>query len=75
LNVLIPFLADTLSAKRMPLEIQASINALRKLRNKIAHSGVKNIDVSKTQGESSLCAVVFGLEYLRYIGKRFQAGA
>jgi hypothetical protein len=70
LNVLLPLLCKEAKLPTLPEKIQTQLNILRKLRNEIAHEGLANAEVTQRSAGESLCASVFGLEYLRYIRPR-----
>jgi hypothetical protein len=67
LNVLLPILCKEARLPLLPEVIRGRLNELRKLRNNMVHEGVENADVSQEVAGESLCASVFGLEYLRFI--------
>jgi hypothetical protein len=70
LNVLLPILCKEASLPLLPEVIRGRLNELRRLRNDMVHEGVENADVSQEVAGESLCASVFGLEYLRFIRSR-----
>jgi len=70
LNVLLPVLCREARLPLLPETIRSRINELRRLRNRMVHEGVEHTDVSQKLAGESLCASVFGLEYLRYIRPR-----
>jgi hypothetical protein len=67
LNVLLPILCKEAKLPLLPETIRTRLNELRRLRNQMVHEGVENMAVSQEIAGESLCASVFGLEYLRYI--------
>jgi hypothetical protein len=67
LNVLLPRLCKKAKLKQLQSKIQKKIDGLRRLRNLIAHRGVANADISQETAGESLCAAIFGREYLRYL--------
>jgi hypothetical protein len=69
-NVMLPVLCDAEQVPRLPEEISAHINSLRKLRNEIVHVGVSKATVDEKTAGEMLCAAVFGLEYLQYVRPR-----
>jgi hypothetical protein len=70
LNVLLPILCKEARLPLLPEEIRLRLNKLRGLRNHMVHEGVENTAVSQEVAGESLCASVFGLEYLRFIRPR-----
>lgn len=70
LNVLLPILCKEAKLPLLPEAIRGRLNQLRRLRNDMVHEGVENTAVSQEIAGESLCASVFGLEYLRYIRPR-----
>jgi hypothetical protein len=70
LNVLLPILCKEANLPPLPEGIRIRLNQLRRLRNDMVHEGVENTAVSQELAGESLCASVFGLEYLRYIRPR-----
>jgi len=70
LNVLLPILCKEARLPLLPEVIRGRLNELRRLRNDMVHEGVENADVSQEVAGESLCASVFGLEYLRFIRPR-----
>jgi len=70
LNVWLPLLCKEAKLPTLPKKIQTQLNILRELRNEIAHEGLANAKVTPQSAGESLCASVFGLEYLRYIRPR-----
>lgn len=70
LNVLLPILCKEARLPLLPDVIRGYLNKLRGLRNDMVHEGVENTAVSQEDAGESLCASVFGLEYLRFIRPR-----
>lgn len=68
LNILLPLLAKIHGFPMLPDSIRGNLNALRGLRNELAHNGrLEKIDKS-TIGEM-LCSATFGLTYLNLFQK------
>ena len=70
LNVLLPILGKEARLPLLPESIRGGLNRLRGLRNKMVHEGVEHAAISQKVAGESLCAAVFGLEYLRYLRPR-----
>jgi hypothetical protein len=67
LNVLLPILCKEAKLPLLPESIRGRLNELRGFRNDMVHAGVEHADVPQEVAGESLCASVFGLEYLRFI--------
>jgi len=70
LNVLLPTLCGLVGAPLLPDAIRGEINRLRELRNNLVHHGVNKTAVDEERAAVSLCAAIFGLEYLHYVRPR-----
>lgn len=71
LNVLLPFLTGLSNSVYKPLnnEIIANLNYLRKLRNKMVHTGKLETPLSMEDGKPLLMSSLFMLIYLDYVSK------
>ena len=66
-NVLLPIFATFLELRPMPDKIRETLNRLRKLRNSLAHSGEKEIDITKHGAAELLCGALLGSSYCLYV--------
>jgi hypothetical protein len=73
INVMLPFVCGQAGIPKLPDNVRASLNKLRKLRNSIVHSGIGTKGVTVEQASEALCAAVFGFEYVRYVKPRLLA--
>jgi len=67
LNGLLPFLTSTQGYNRLPEHVRGLLNRLRRLRNQVAHKGVLEDSLEKTEAAELLCAALFGVHYTRWI--------
>lgn len=70
LNILLPLICATKGLPQLPPEIRGTLNKVRKLRNRIVHSGMRAESVDPSIVGEALCAAVFGFEYLRMVSGR-----
>jgi hypothetical protein len=72
LNILLPLLAKIHDFPQLPDFIRGNLNALRGLRNEIAHVGkLKNAD--KATVATMLCSATFGLAYLNLLEQKLRS--
>jgi hypothetical protein len=67
LNVLVPILAELKGLPRLPDHVVGDLNRLRSRRNKLAHEGITETPISRTEASELLCAALFGFHYTRYL--------
>jgi hypothetical protein len=67
LNVLLPALLSFTDAPLLPDHIRGLLNQLRKLRNKMAHSGGLGEPIGKDDAAEYICAALFGFRYFNLI--------
>lgn len=70
LNVLLPVLCGLVGTPALPDAIRGEINRARDLRNDLVHDGVAKTAVDESTAAVSLCASIFGLEYINYVRPR-----
>jgi hypothetical protein len=71
LNILLPVMVRSISGPPLPDHIRGALNRLRSLRNQLAHSGVPNTPIDKSEAAECLCAAFFGVEYVRTISQLY----
>ncbi|GMV12827.1 MAG: hypothetical protein AMXMBFR56_10510 [Polyangiaceae bacterium] len=68
LKVLLPMIADLFSAPQLPKHIRQRLDALRRLRNEIAHEGKeKRGPITQADAGNGLTAAIFGEHYGRLL--------
>lgn len=70
LNILLPTLCGLVGAPLLPAAIRGELNRAREVRNDLVHKGVAKTAVDEKTAAVSLCASIFGLEYINYIRPR-----
>lgn len=68
LNILLPLLAKIHGFPKLPDSIRGNLNALRGLRNELAHKG-RLEQINKSTIATMLCSATFGLTYLNLFEK------
>jgi hypothetical protein len=52
---------------QLPDHIRGSLNRLRGLRNRVAHGGMPETPIPRSDAAECLCAAFFGVEYVRVV--------
>lgn len=67
LNVLLPVIVKAAKGPELPANVRGRLNRLRSLRNQLAHAGIPDQTITRTEAAECLCAAYFGVEYVRVI--------
>jgi len=67
LKVLLPMIADLFRSPQLPEHIRQRLDALRRLRNEIAHEGKAKRPISQADAGNGLTAAIFGEHYGRLL--------
>ena len=73
LNGLLPFLTSAHGYNQLPDDVRGRLNRLRKLRNQVAHEGVLEESLEKTEAAELLCAALFGVHYVFHCRSQFES--
>lgn len=74
LNILLDVVADLHVVRRMPENIRFGLNRLRKLRNKVGHSG-RCDPQRQADAAQHLSSAIFGIEYAAYLRAKLKPPA
>lgn len=71
LNILLEIVADLHGVRRMPENIRSGLNRLRKLRNKVGHSG-RCEPQRQADAAQHLSSAIFGIEYAAFLRAKLE---